>query len=94
MVDGRVDLQGEVATLRDQGVFDDIAKFEEVKAHKEEQAVEADKENPNAGIDAEAGDNKAGTVKEKKKPRKLVEQEHRELGSVKWSIYSTYLKAS
>ncbi|KAI0752859.1 multidrug resistance-associated ABC transporter [Daedaleopsis nitida] len=93
MVDGQVDLQGEIARMRDQGVFDDITRFEEVQVHKEEQfAVEVDKnENPNAEIDEEAGDDKTGTVK---KPRKLVEQEHRELGSVKWNIYNTYLKAS
>jgi hypothetical protein len=30
----------------------------------------------------------------KKKPRKLVETEKREEGSVKWAIYNTYLKAS
>ncbi|KAF8345519.1 multidrug resistance-associated ABC transporter [Amanita rubescens] len=29
-----------------------------------------------------------------KKPRKLVKDEHRELGGVKWSIYNSYLKAS
>ena len=29
-----------------------------------------------------------------KKPRKLVKDEHRETGGVKWSIYNSYLKAS
>jgi len=29
----------------------------------------------------------------KKSPRKLVKDEHREEGSVKWSVYNIYLKA-
>ncbi|KAI0752843.1 multidrug resistance-associated ABC transporter [Daedaleopsis nitida] len=95
LLDGRVDRDGEIATLRSRGEFNDILRFEEVEVHKEEQAVEAEKkeENPNTEIDVEAGDDKPA-VKEKKKPRKLVEQEHRETGSVKWNIYNTYLKAS
>ncbi|KAI0749063.1 hypothetical protein C8Q74DRAFT_1374158 [Fomes fomentarius] len=43
-------------------------------------------------LEAEAGDGDA--AKSKKKPRKLIEKEHRETGSVKWNIYNTYLKAS
>jgi hypothetical protein len=32
--------------------------------------------------------------KDRKKPRKLIEEESRETGSVKWKIYDTYLSAS
>ncbi|RDX45811.1 multidrug resistance-associated ABC transporter [Lentinus brumalis] len=98
MLDGRIDTQGTVKDLRASGVLDDIAQVEEIEAHNEEQAVEAAKENPNAEIDADADADadgaKPAAVKSKKKPRKLIEEEHRETGSVKWHIYNTYLKAS
>ncbi|KAI0672246.1 multidrug resistance-associated ABC transporter [Trametes maxima] len=96
MLDGRIDTQGTVKELRASGVLDDIAHIEEIEAHKEEQAVEAAKEDvdPNAGVDAEANGETEGAPKDKKKPRKLIEEEHRETGSVKWHIYNTYLKAS
>ena len=95
MLDGRIDTQGTVKDLRESGVLEDIAHVEEIEVHKEELAVEAAKEeeNPNAEIDAETGA-EADPAKDKKKPRKLVEEEHRETGSVKWRIYNTYLKAS
>ena len=32
--------------------------------------------------------------KAKKKPRKLIKEEERETGGVKWKIYNAYLKAS
>lgn len=77
-------------------MLDDITQVEEIEAHKEEQAVEEAKveEDPDAEIDAVvAGETEAAT-KSKKKPRKLIEEEHRETGGVKWNIYNTYLKAS
>ena len=96
MLDGRIDTQGTIKDLRASGVLDDIAQVEEIEAHKEVQAVEAAKEveNPNSEIDGDTNGVLTGTVKEKKKPRKLIEEEHRETGSVKWHIYNTYLKAS
>ncbi|KAH9943429.1 multidrug resistance-associated ABC transporter [Epithele typhae] len=97
MLDGRIDTQGTIADLRASGVLEDIAQVEEIEAHKEEQAVEAVKEEENANdeIDREATEaDDAAPAKDKKKPRKLIEEEHRETGSVKWSIYNTYLKAS
>ena len=95
MLDGRIDTQGTVKDLRASGVLDDIAQVEELEAHKEEQAVEAIKEEDlDAEADAEANGDEGAAPKGKKKPRKLVEEEHRETGSVKWHIYNTYLKAS
>ncbi len=92
MLDGRIDTQGTVTELRAQGVLDDIAHSEEVNVHEDEQ--EAAAETPNAEeIAAEAigGDRPA---REMKKPRKLVKDEERQEGGVKFSIYNTYLKAS
>ena len=90
MLDGRIDTQGTIKDLRAQGLLEDITQEAEVEAHREEVAV-AEKEGtdkPVTGqeaIDAEAAD---------KKPRKLVKDEHRETGSVKWRIYKKYLEAS
>ena len=103
MLDGRIDTQGTVQDLRAKGVLDDIAQHEEIEAHKEEQAVaieatkeagDEEEESPTAETPDEAPNGTDAAPKGKKKPRKLVEEEHRETGSVKWHIYNTYLKAS
>ena len=88
MLDGRIDTQGTLTELRAQGALDDIANSEEIEVHVE---------TPNAEeIAAEeiAAEVVEGTPKETKKPRKLVEDEERQEGGVKWNIYNTYLKAS
>ncbi|OBZ77340.1 ATP-dependent bile acid permease [Grifola frondosa] len=93
MLDGRIDTQGTVKDLRASDVLDDIASDEAVEAHKEELEVEAAEKPASDVIDAEP-DTSMKTIDKAKKPRRLVEEEHRETGSVKWSIYNTYLKAS
>ncbi|KAJ7179617.1 hypothetical protein C8R46DRAFT_1074274 [Mycena filopes] len=85
MLDGRIDTQGTVKELRAQGVLDDIAHDAAVEVKKEELAV---------ATDATATDADADAKEETKKPRKLVKDEHREEGGVKWKIYKSYLKAS
>ncbi|KAF9555963.1 multidrug resistance-associated ABC transporter [Agrocybe pediades] len=88
MLDGRIDTQGTVADLRAKGVLEGIEHDAAVETHKEEMikaeetAVEEATEDPENAPDAT------------KKPRKLVKEEHRETGGVKWSIYKSYLKAS
>ena len=89
MLDGRIDTQGTVKDLRARGVLEEITHDEAVEAHKEEQAV-AVAEKPTDEVDALEN----GKPSDKKKPRKLIEDEKRETGSVKWNIYKTYLKAS
>ncbi|KAJ7123089.1 multidrug resistance-associated ABC transporter [Mycena epipterygia] len=85
MLDGRIDTQGTVKELRAQGVLDEIVTHEAaVEVKKEKLAVVADT------VDAQT----PGEQTEGKKPRKLVEVEHRETGSVKWSVYRAYLAAS
>ncbi|KZT21758.1 multidrug resistance-associated ABC transporter [Neolentinus lepideus HHB14362 ss-1] len=97
MLDGRIDTQGKVEELRERGLLDDIAhdstaeqnsKEVEAQEEKTEEELAAEAEGEDAQKDAEA------KTSGKKKPRKLVKDEHRETGSVKWSIYKTYLKAS
>lgn len=102
MLDGRIDTQGSVKDLRERGLLDEITHDESVEAHKEEVKAEAEVkiEEPNAEIDADAPEDEDADAdakpdnKKGKKPRKLIEDEKREEGSVKWSIYNTYLKAS
>ena len=92
MLDGRIDVQGTPKDLRAQGVLEEITHDESIHTAQQEEAVQTkESEDP----DAEALKDDDATVKDKKKsPRKLVKDEHREEGSVKWSIYNTYLKAT
>ena len=92
MLDGRIDTQGTVADLREQGVLDDIAHAEEAEARKEEQV--ATENEPTPEEQAVEGEGESKPAGETKKPRKLVKDEQREEGGVKWKIYKAYLKAS
>lgn len=97
MLDGRIDTQGTVAELRAQGVLDDIAHSEEVDVYEDEQdsdSEDSEPETPDAEEIAAEVIEGAHPAKETKKPRKLIKDEERQEGGVKWSIYKTYLKAS
>lgn len=87
MLDGRIDSQGTMTELRAQGVLDDITQEAAVEVQKEETAVAVEEPanypNPDGKIAPEAV-----------APRKLIKDEHRETGSVKWTVYKKYLKAS
>ncbi|KAJ7270116.1 multidrug resistance-associated ABC transporter [Mycena haematopus] len=87
MLDGRIDTQGSVKELRAQGILDDIAEDAAVEVKKEELAVAKE-----VASDLEVEADPKDVVE--KKPRKLVKDEHREVGGVKWKIYKSYLKAS
>ena len=87
MLDGRLDTQGTVKELQAQGVLEGIELDAAVETHKEELVVT---EKAAAGVEEDS----PGTTEEAKKPRKLIKDEHREIGGVKWSIYKSYLKAS
>jgi hypothetical protein len=92
MLDGRIDVKGTPKDLRAQGVLEEITHDENVHAVQQEEVVQT-----KTGEDLEAEvlkDDGAATNDKKKSPRKLVKDEHREEGSVKWSIYNTYLKAT
>lgn len=86
MLDGRIDSQGTIKDLQAQGVLEDIKQDAAVEVQKEEIVLAEDIPIP------EIDEDKA--VKDVKKPRKLIKDEHREVGGVKWSIYQSYLKAS
>ncbi|TFK95320.1 hypothetical protein BDV98DRAFT_517859 [Pterulicium gracile] len=100
MLDGRVDAQGTIKDLRAQGLIDEIKEESAAVAQAKEENVVVP-EHAMAGVETRVEPTADTPVdvqpKEKKgkgKARKLVEDEHREVGSVKWSIYKTYLKAS
>jgi hypothetical protein len=87
MLDGRIDTQGTVKELQAQGVLKGIEHDATVETHKEEPVVVSD-------LEAAAVEGSPDTTEALKKPRKLIQDEHREIGGVKWSIYKSYLKAS
>jgi len=86
MLDGRIDTQGTVKDLRANGVLEHITQDAEAEVLQEEPVVAS--EEPVDGPVEPAQDGS------KKKPRKLIKDEHRESGGVKWSVYRAYLKAS
>lgn len=88
MLDGRIDTQGTIADLRAQDVLETITTSEAVEVQAKEIVAAIDNDEIDASDDGKKSDNVD------KKPRKLVKDEHRELGGVKWSIYNSYLKAS
>ncbi|KAJ6577612.1 multidrug resistance-associated ABC transporter [Mycena capillaripes] len=86
MLDGRIDTQGTVEDLRAQGLLDDITH---------DATADAKAEEPVAAIENDSADlEDPDTAKMPSKPRKLVKDEHRAVGGVKWAIYNSYLKAS
>ncbi|KAF9259088.1 hypothetical protein L218DRAFT_875612 [Marasmius fiardii PR-910] len=88
MLDGRIDMQGTVKELRDQGLLEGIVPGAAFEAHREALAVAATEEE-------EIGKDTAVPFEETKKPaRKLIEDESRAAGRVKWKIYKKYLEAS
>ena len=90
MLDGRIDTEGTVKDLQAQGVLDHIAQDSaaEVKEEEPVAATEAPVETLEDVVEPET------SAESKKKPRKLIKDEFRETGGVKWSIYNAYLKAS
>ena len=86
MLDGRIDTQGTVKELQAQGALKGIERDAAVETHKKELVVAE-----RSSISVEES---PGATEVSKKPRKLVKDEHREIGAVKWSIYNSYLRAS
>lgn len=80
MLDGRIDSQGSVQDLRSQGVLDDIA-HDSAAVDDDHEATDLDEEtSPTADVLDKPAE-------EVKKPRKFIEDERRETGGVKWSMY-------
>ncbi len=93
MLDGHIDVQGVVKELRNRGVLESVnrdAESEPNKSPEDEPNVTSEDANKGEEQNEPAAERDVKT----KKPRKLVKDEERESGSVKWIIYKTYLKAS
>lgn len=89
MLDGRIDVQGVVKELRSRGLLESIVKDAESEPNK---APEVELSTVEEEDKAEEAEPEQGA--KTKKARKLIKDEERETGSVKWIIYKTYLKAS
>ena len=90
MHDGQIQHQGSIVDLRNKNILESIVSLaHEGEAGREEEVFHRESEVSEVGetIHLLPGRND-------KTPRKLIEDEKREVGSVKWSIYKTYLKAS
>ena len=81
MLDGRIDTQGTIVDLKAQGILDDIK-------HDAETEDDTKVEETTAPLGEATVDDAPQKV-----PRKLVEEEHRETGGVKWHVYDVYLRA-
>ena len=95
MLDGRIDTHGTIKDLRSQGALDNIAYDAGVQVKKRRvttKALPAKAEKVVVSRDATGAETQKDAVT--KKPRKLVKDEHRDTGGVKWRVYKSYLKAS
>jgi hypothetical protein len=93
MLDGRIDVQGTPKDLRARGVLEEITHDVNVHAAEQQEATQA-KESKDPEADEALKDDAPAPKGKRKSARKLVKDEHREEGSVKWSVYNTYLKAT
>lgn len=86
MIDGRIDTQGTVDDLRSLGLLDELVHDESKQFQENEvEAIET------TGEDAESTEKPERSTKQ---ARKLVEDEQRATGGVKWSIHKAYLRIS
>lgn len=95
MLDGRIDTHGTIKDLRSQGALDNIAYDAGVQVKKRKvttKALPAEVEEVAVSGDATGTETQKDAIT--KKPRKLVKDEHRDTGGVKWRVYKSYLKAS
>jgi hypothetical protein len=99
MLDGRIDVQGTVTDLRQQGLLKELVAKEEEEVNsananaklntngEEEEKNAIDRKNMGAGKDRK-------DRKDRKEVNKLVEEERIAEGRVKFSVYRSYIKAS
>lgn len=88
LLDGRVEAIGEPKELREQGLLAPLLATEEATAETEE-IVDDEK-----GMELDAVGDEDVKAKKERPHRKLVKDEERAAGNVKWSTYKLYLEAS
>ena len=87
IVDGRLDVAGSVEDLRSRGELAAVVEVEE-KLHADEETVI--EETPIAKVE---GETETAVVIEKKKAKKMVKDEEREIGSVRWETYKVSFRS-
>lgn len=92
MSDGRIEYQGTIDNLREGKLLGSSTSSIDAQGESTQEAFERERRMT---INTLGED---GIVTEldrmDKKPKKLILDEHREVGDVKWVIYKTYLKAT
>ena len=93
MLNGRIDVKGTIKELQENGTLESIKRDSAADAQNEEVLIaeaSAVEDKAPEGLTGDGEDEETG----RKKPRKLVADEHRETGRVKWKVYKSYLGAS
>jgi hypothetical protein len=109
MQDGHIDFQGTVQNLQEEGLLEDFT-VELISEDSSPPSFDDDDDNMTESVNSEPRNASQPDVipgpdlkwiaeqqekeKDRRKPKHLIEAESREIGSVKWHIYDTYLKAS
>ncbi|WVF67988.1 hypothetical protein IAT40_002750 [Kwoniella sp. CBS 6097] len=88
ILDGRIDAQGTPDELRKAGELDGLVALEEAEVHKTEPVTAVEEVQD----EAEAVDEKK--PKKKGPGKKLVQDEERAIGNVKWETYKLYIVAA
>ena len=110
MQDGHIEVQGTVQELRQQGILEDlevelVSEKPGLSLNDDDDGSNPDEKLDKPGVPetvpaVSIGPDRAWIQaqqdgdKHRKKPRKLIEEEARQTGSVRWVIYKTYLRAS
>lgn len=109
VVDGRLDVAGSVDELRSRGELSSLIAVEEASHSNEETIIpptpaagrEKTEEEAlslvapaSTDADDDATEESSEEVAPKKEARKMVKDEEREVGNVKWSVYKIYLVAT
>ena len=92
ILDGRIDAKGTPAELRAAGELDGLIALEEAVATKEEPVTA--KEEVEDEVEAVNGEDDAKKEKKKGPGKKLIQDEERPIGNVKWETYKLYIDAA
>lgn len=92
MLNGRVDIQGTVEDLKANRLVETLVHrgHGETETGGSKETIDSDAADHDQPVD----DPSIPAPGSNKGPRKLVKDEYREVGSVKWATYDSYLRAS
>ena len=94
MLDGRIDQQGVVSELRECGVLDYVAQDAELHVKAEEKEEDMKERTADEAVAIVVTGGAESGTEAKAPPRKLVQDEERQEGAVKFNVYNKYLQAS